>query len=96
MQRTSQAEVCWLQCQVDKGMFSDELAVTYPPRGPWQKSVFVDRHAVEGDVGTVGRVWVEVYRRDGSILAVLPSPEQDIVHAVSEDISELGSLRDTR
>ena len=86
--RPKQVEEGWLECQVDKGMFSDELAVTYPSRGEWQKSVFVDRRAVKGDVGAVGKVRVVVLRQDGSIMAVLPSPEQDIVYVTAGDISE--------
>lgn len=86
--RPTQVEEGWLECHVDKGMFSDELAVTYPPRGAWQKSVFVDRRAVKGDIGAVGKVRVVVLRQDGSIMAVLPSPEQDIVYVLPGDISE--------
>ena len=86
--KSTQVEEGWLECQVDKGMFSDELAVTYPARGKWQKSVFVDRAAVKGDIGTIGKVRVVVLRQDGSIMAVLPSPEQDIVYVTPGDISE--------
>ena len=85
---TQVVEEGWLECQVDKGMFSDELAVTYPPRGAWQKSVFVDRRAVKGDIGAVGKVRVVVLRQDGSLIAVLPSPEQDIVYVSPGDLSE--------
>ena len=83
-----QAEERWLLCQLDKGMFSDEMAVTYPPQGKWQKSVFVERSAVKGGAGDVGKVRVVVMRSDGSIIAVLPSPNRDIVYATAEDISE--------
>ena len=84
----SQAEVRWLRCQLDKGMFSDEMAVTYPPQGKWQKSVFVERQSVLGNAGDIGKVRVSVLRKDDSILAVLPSPEGDIVYVNAEDISE--------
>lgn len=84
----AQAEVRWLRCQLDKGMFSDEMAVTYPPQGEWQKSVFVDRNAVQGGAGDVGKVRVTVMRRNGSIIAVLPSPNRDMVYATAEDISD--------
>ncbi len=86
--RPTKVEEGWLECHVDKGMFSDELAVTYPSRGAWQKSVFVDRRAVKGEIGTVGKVRVVVLRQDGSLMAVLPSPEQDIVYVTPGDISE--------
>ena len=84
----SQAEVRWLRCQLDKGMFSDEVAVTYPPHGQWQKSVFVDADSVEGSTGEIGRVRVKVIRRDGSLMAVLPSSNQDFVIVQAGDISE--------
>jgi len=83
-----QAEERWLECWIDQGMFSDELAVTYPARGEWQKSVFVDRNAVRGNAGGLGKVLVSVLRQDDSILAVLPSPERDIVYVNAGDISE--------
>jgi len=63
----TQAEVSWLRCQLDKGMFSDEVAVTYPPKGPWQKSVFeplswgqpwdsgLGRHLLHGRLAFVDR-----------------------------------------
>jgi hypothetical protein len=82
------AEERWLRCQLDKGMFSDEIAVTYPPKGAWQKSVFVECSEVKGGAGELGKVRVVVLRCDGSIIAVLPSPNRDIVYATAEDISE--------
>ncbi len=84
----SPAEERWLRCQLDEGMFSDEIAVTYPPKGRWQKSVFVERGAVKGGAGDVGKVRVAVLRRDGAIIAILPTPERDIVYATAEDISD--------
>jgi len=41
VQEQAPVEERWLRCQLDEGMFSDEVAVTYPPKGKWQKSVFV-------------------------------------------------------
>lgn len=84
----TQAVGKWLQCSIDEGMFSDELAVTYPSSGQWQKSVFVERSDVKGRAGTVGKVRVTVVRRNGALLATLPSPERDIVYVNAEDISE--------
>jgi hypothetical protein len=83
-----QVEERWLRCQLDEGMFSDEIAVTYPPQGKWQKSVFVERSAVKGGAGDVGKVRVVIARSDGTIIAVLPSPNRDIVYATAEDISD--------
>ena len=82
-----QREERWLDCQLDKGMFSDEVAVTYPSTGTWRASVFVPQTAVEGDIGSRGRVRVEVLRRNGKMLAVLPSPQRDLVEVVEADLS---------
>lgn len=84
----AQAEQRWLECRVDQGMFSDELAVTYPAQGKWQKSVFVERNAVKGSPGGKGRVLVRVLRRNGSMIAILPSPNRDVVYIQAEDISD--------
>lgn len=81
------AEMQWLTCRIDKGMFSDELAVTYPAEGIWQKSVFVPASDVEGSPGDRGRVRVRIVRRNGHLMAVLPSATQDIVTVNEGDLS---------
>ncbi|MFO0976866.1 MAG: hypothetical protein U0996_10735 [Planctomycetaceae bacterium] len=78
----------WLACQLDKGMFSDEVAVSYPPSGNLQTSVFVGVHTVRGTTGHRGKVRVRVIRRNGSLLAILPSANQDIVSVSEQDVSE--------
>jgi len=78
----------WLTCQLDKGMFSDEVAVTYPPSGSLQTSVFVGVHTVKGATGNRGKVRVRLIRRNGSLLAILPSADQDIVSVSEQDVSE--------
>ena len=45
---TKGAREQWLDCQLDKGMFSDEVAVTYPPEGQAVRSVFVPLNTVKG------------------------------------------------
>ena len=82
-----QREERWLSCQLDKGMFSDEVAVTYPPSGVWKKSVFVPQTAIQGSVGARGKVRVVVLRRDSKMLAVLPNPQHDIVEVAEADTS---------
>lgn len=82
------AEIRWLTCRVDKGMFSDELAVTYPADGAWQKSVFVSASDVEGKPGQQGRVRVRLVPRNGHLMAVLPSANQDIVTVREADLSQ--------
>lgn len=84
----SQTGQGWLACKLDKGMFSDEMAVTYPAEGALQKSVFVEKSAVEGVLGERGRVRVQLVRQNGSVLAVLPSANQDIVYVQPQDIAE--------
>ena len=77
----------WLACKVDRGMFSDEIAVTYPETEQWQKSVFVPagfvRHFTPGDVGEVR---VVVLTKDGKRYAVLPSSQRDIVKIEESDL----------
>ena len=51
------------------------------------ESVFVDANLVEGSIGGIGRVRVKTIRRDGSLLAVLPSSYQDIVIVQAGDIT---------
>lgn len=90
---TADIEECWLACRIDKGMFSDELAVTYPPEGEKQKSVFVTASDVEGAPGERGRVRVWLVRRNGHLLAVLPSATQDIVTVNEGDVSPNDSFQ---
>lgn len=78
----------WLECQLDKGMFSDEMAVTYPAKGTPQKSVFVSSRDVKGQPGQPGRVRVRIIRRGAELLAVLPSSCQDIVWISERELSE--------
>ena len=84
------SETKWLRCAVDKGMFSDEVAVTYPAIGAYQKSVFVQKRDVDG-VGAVARVRVVVIRRNGTTYATLPTEDRDVVTVSPADLSEHGS-----
>jgi hypothetical protein len=84
----SQGGQGWLACKLDKGMCSDEMAVTYPAEGGLQKSVFVEKSAVEASPGERGRVGVRLVRQNGCVLAVLPSSNQDIVYVQPQDIAE--------
>lgn len=81
------SETKWLRCAVTKGMFSDEVAVTYPAEGSYRKSVFVPRREVEG-AGENARVRVHVTIRDGKTYATLPSSARDIVTVSGGDITE--------
>jgi len=88
MSTVQQKEQRWLSCHLDKGMFSDEVAVTYPHSGPVKKSVFVPRVTVRGNVGETGTVRVVVIRSSGKLMAVLPSSRQDVVVVTEDDVSE--------
>lgn len=78
----------WLKCRLDKGMFTDERAVTYPPEGAIQKSVFVPATVVEMLGDHNGRVRVRIVVRDGRTFAVLPSANRDIVSVIrDQDVS---------
>jgi hypothetical protein len=83
-----QSNVRWLQCRLDKGMFSDEIAVTYPPTGNLRKSVFVPRTVVKGDPGSRGKVQVAILRRGDKVFALLPSSQQELVEVYQSDISD--------
>jgi hypothetical protein len=76
----------WLRCKLDSGMFSDEVAVTYPAvTDHWQKSVFVPSSCVRGD-DLAGEVKVVVLIKDGTKYAVLPSSRRDIVKIEGADL----------
>jgi hypothetical protein len=87
MTPSADAEVRWLLCRIDKGMFSDELAVTYPAEGEKQKSVFVSNAVIQGQPGQTGKVRVTLVRRNGTLFAVLPSSNQDIVTVREADLT---------
>jgi len=77
----------WLICKLDAGMFSDEVAVTYPASDRWQKSVFVPKKCVRGDQSSeTGEVRVTVLIKDGKRYAVLPSSQRDIVKVEESDL----------
>jgi hypothetical protein len=77
----------WLRCRLDTGMFSDEVAVTYPPTAEiWQKSVFVPRSCVREEGQHQGTVKVDVVVKDGANFAVLPSSQRDIVKVIGADL----------
>ena len=83
----AEAEVRWLVCRIDKGMFSDERAVTYPADGEQQKSVFVSDSAIQGQPGQTGKVRVTLVRENGTLFALLPSSDQDIVTVREADLA---------
>lgn len=79
----------WLRCRLDAGMFSDEVAVTYPPSASaWQKSVFVPSACVRPESEHQGQVMVDVVDKDGARYAVLPSSRRDIVRVEGADLSQ--------
>jgi hypothetical protein len=80
----------WLLCRLDSGMFSDEVAVTYPAASSnhWQKSVFVPRTFVRSASEHQGEVKVRVVVKDGARYAVLPSPRGDIVRIEGADLKQ--------
>ena len=81
------SEVRWLLCRIDKGMFDDERAVTYPAEGEKQKSVFVSNSTIQGQPGQTGKVRITLIRRNGTLFGVLPSSNQDIVTVQEADLT---------
>jgi len=78
----------WLQCNLDRGMFSDEMAVTYPSSGIARVSVFVPSTDVSGTPGGLGKVRVSVAHRGDTILAILPTSYRDSVAVSENDLSD--------
>lgn len=85
------AMTAWLRCRLDMGMFSDEVAVTYPAgagSGYWQKSVFVPSTCVRQESENTGKVKVVLIVKEGQRFAVLPSSQRDIVTPAEGDITQ--------
>jgi len=89
MNMANLANVRWLNCQLDRGMFSDEMAVTYPPTGEPVSSVFVPIDHVQGNAGSIGKVRVAIAEDKGRCFALLPSQERTIVLVQPSDISDM-------
>ena len=83
---TPESNELWLACRLDPGMFSDEVAVTYPASERWQKSVFVPSDFVRHSADDQGEVRVQVLIKNGKRYAVLPSPQRDIVAIRDSDL----------
>jgi hypothetical protein len=77
----------WLRCQIAKGMFSDEKAVTYSSRDGTKISVFVPEKFVEPISESTGRVKVSVFTKGSQTWAVLPNDSRDEVLVGNDDIS---------
>ena len=82
----------WLLCRVDQGMFSDEVAVTYPAVGTAIRSVFVPR----SETGewpknkSLRAVRVKLVQPKGdSPVAVLPSDDSTLVAVQKQDLAEV-------
>lgn len=75
----------WLRCSISKGMFSDERAVTYPPRnGLHSHSFFVPSDDVREQGGTAVRV--EIFSGNGATFAVFPNDARTTVAIEPSDI----------
>jgi hypothetical protein len=78
----------WLDCQLDRGMFSDAIAGTYPAEGNTISSVFVPASVVRGEPGTKGKVRVMIMKQHGKTFALLPSSEQTVVPVQERDVTD--------
>ncbi|HRX85098.1 MAG TPA: hypothetical protein P5572_08775 [Phycisphaerae bacterium] len=86
----------WLKCEIHKGMFSDECAVSYDPAHGRRLSVFVSRSDVrfEGRNGggelfarpRPGQVRVRTFSEGTRVWAVLPAAEQPCVPVQESDL----------
>lgn len=83
----------WLKCQLFKGMFSDEVAVLYPPTSGTcaPSSFFVPKEEVEGTAGgsgsTAGRVSVRFFREGSTVWAILPAESQPVIQIDERDLT---------
>lgn len=78
----------WLTCQLDRGMFSDEMVVTYPPTGEPLSSEFIPISYIHGNAGSLGKVRVAVAENQGRSFALLPTPYGTIVQVQPGDITD--------
>ncbi|MGL6075481.1 MAG: hypothetical protein ACRC8S_15110 [Fimbriiglobus sp.] len=78
----------WLQCQVDRGMFSSESTITYPSSGTPKFSVFVPISEVRGEPGTIGKVRVGVIQNGDFTYAILPTSYSDSEPVSLSDLSD--------
>jgi hypothetical protein len=81
----------WLRCRLNRGMFSDEVVVTYPAAShlEHQRSAFVPRSYVRSETEHQGEVLVKVIAVSGGRYAVLPNSECDIVWPEDADLKPL-------
>ncbi len=78
----------WLKCNLERGMFSDEMVVTYPATGTEITTVFVPSSDVRGRAGETGKVRVMVAKRGAETLAILPTSYRDSVAVSEHDLSD--------
>ena len=91
MPASENIESRWLRCRIDRGMFSDEVAVTYPAEGDAIRSVFFPRSETGPwpKEGPGRAVRVRVLRHEGkNLVAVLPSDESTLVAVQERDLAE--------
>lgn len=69
----------WLNCEITKGMFSDEVTVVIRAHDGEKVAAFVPRDRVDGHVEERGRVKVRVFENVGRRFAVLPNESQTVV-----------------
>lgn len=81
----------WLNCHVDKGMFSDEAAISYPPdvsKEKTRKSVFVSSKYVKVKQPGFGSVRVKVYKGGPRSVVILPTSRRDMLTVSESDLTE--------
>jgi hypothetical protein len=82
----------WLKCRVSKGMFSDEVAVTYPVAGGTfgASSFFVPKEDVQGAAeegcAVDGKVSVRFFKEGATVWAILPAESQPVIKVSEQDL----------
>jgi hypothetical protein len=79
--RTRQMHDRWLVCGVDKGMFSDEMAVEYRDR-----SYFILKRFIETMQAGQAKVRVRVFDQSGRTWAVLPTEDSATIAVEQKDL----------
>ncbi len=76
----------WLNCQVHKGMFSDERAVAFVLSSGKAYSAFVPQQLVRGEINHAGQVLVSAFQDGDAWWAVVPNEYRDVVAVKSTEL----------
>ena len=73
----------WLKCEIDKGMFSDEVTVTIRISSGEAIAVFVPKQAADHQKNLVR---VDAFEQQDNTIAVLPDEHHSVVDVSAADL----------